>query len=333
MASSVTVPKHSMQESCDPSAQKGTPPDSHIGLALTPPASAERRQPLARSSVENVLAAFRDLKNYRSPPQDEKELFELQPDQYLQLLRELECDRPLQAYVDCKVRWEYDPESALLYIRMNTPIHQFFAASIMHEICKQLDRIASGEGAASKFASQIASGASARIFLKEGSPRGDHAEVFPRRAPDAQFHHYDAAYPGVVLEVSYSQNAKELRKLAWQYIQNSNGNIKVFIGIIIDYTRTKVPILSLWRPSYTHEEGEEFDLLDVYQEIESQPFRAQDGSYTNQTQCIQLSLSDFAPDELSANFQDSRLEISYNHLASFLDLAEKAQERESGIYI
>jgi hypothetical protein len=76
----------------------------------------------------------------------------------------------------------------------------------------------------------------------------------------------------VVLEISYSQDGKDLEKLAWQYIQLSNGDIKAVIGIDIN-DPPKASTVSLWRPKYTREEGEELDILDVEAEIAYQVHR------------------------------------------------------------
>ncbi|PTU21997.1 hypothetical protein P175DRAFT_0492608 [Aspergillus ochraceoroseus IBT 24754] len=142
---------------------------------------------------------------------------------------------------------------------------------------------------------------------------------------------YDAAYPGVVVEISYSQNGKDLKKLAWDYIVHSNGDIKVVVGIDINYGGMQDSTLSMWRPSYVHEEGEDMDLLEIQQEIKNQPFRAKDGSHVNQMKSIPLKLSDFAPDELSASFQGIQTEISYAKLAEVLTFAERMHRaRESG---
>lgn len=86
-----------------------------------------------------------------------------------------------------------------------------------------------------------------------------------RREPDGRFQHWDAAYPGVVLEVSYSQDGRDLKKLASDYILRSNGDIKAVIGVDINYGRESTA--SLWRPNYVEEEGEEFDILEVREEI------------------------------------------------------------------
>jgi hypothetical protein len=85
-----------------------------------------------------------------------------------------------------------------------------------------------------------------------------------RREPDGQFQHPDAAYPRVVLEVSYSQDGKNLKKLACDYILRSNGDIKAVIGV--DIKDKKESTVSLWRPNYLNEE-EEIEILEVRQDI------------------------------------------------------------------
>ncbi|KAL3483313.1 hypothetical protein BJX62DRAFT_82650 [Aspergillus germanicus] len=76
--------------------------------------------------------------------------------------------------------------------------------------------IANGESTASEFASRIGSGGSSRIFLREDDSDNETevSKTFPHRQADAQFQCHGTAYPGVVLEVSYSQSGKDLQKLA-----------------------------------------------------------------------------------------------------------------------
>ncbi|KAI1839344.1 hypothetical protein JX266_014445, partial [Neoarthrinium moseri] len=96
--------------------------------------------------------------------------------------------------------------------------------------------------------------------------------------PDAQFQHSDAAYPGVVLEISYSQNGKNLDKLAWDYILKSNGAIRVVIGIDLDYSGTHESSISIWRAVFLQEDGEELESLDVKREITHESKGAPEGS-------------------------------------------------------
>jgi hypothetical protein len=235
----------------------------------------------------------------------------------------------------------------LLSVRMPTPVHDFFTAFVADEISKQLEAISHHGDSSAEFAARIANGGCARIFLKEDNPDrdGQGTRVVHRREPDAQFQHRDAEYPGVVLEVSYSQDGKDLKKLAWDYIQYSNGDIKVVIGIDIKYNNSKEATLSVWRPRYIREDGEELEILEAEERIISQvchllhghgaevnlgkAFRASDGSFDNSTNVLCLSLDDFATDEISTNrhFGDStEVNISYKKLAQFLNLAEEMQE-------
>lgn len=235
----------------------------------------------------------------------------------------------------------------LLSVRMPTPIHEFFIRYVADEISTQLKAISHGEDSLAEFAAQVADGGCSRMFLREDNSErdGQDTSVVHRREPDAQFQHRDAEYPGVVLELSYAQDGKDLKKLAWDYIQYSNGDIKVVIGIDINYSNTKEARLSVWRPRYIREDGEELEILEAEGIIKSQvchllhgrgaeanpgkAFRAGDGSFVNSTNVLGLSLDDFATDEISTNrhFGDStEVNISYKKLAQLLNRAEEMQE-------
>lgn len=153
---------------------------------------------------------------------------------------------------------------------MPTPVHDFFTISVANEICGRLRWIQKHGNAAGKFASLIENGGSSRIILKDGESGDEKLPVYPERQPDAQFQHPEAAYPGVVVEISYAQKGKDLKKLAWDYIMHSNGNIRIVIGIDVGYGDTKTSTLSLWRASCIREEGEDLDILEMKQEIKNQ---------------------------------------------------------------
>jgi hypothetical protein len=108
----------------------------------------------------------------------------------------------------------------LFTVRMPTPVHDFFTASVVDVISKQLEVISHRGDSTVQLAARIANGGCARIFLKEDHPDtdGQGTRVVHRREPDTQFQHRDAEYSGVVLEVSYLQDGKDLKKLAWDYI-------------------------------------------------------------------------------------------------------------------
>ncbi|KAK3387758.1 hypothetical protein B0H63DRAFT_164815 [Podospora didyma] len=80
-----------------------------------------------------------------------------------------------------------------------------------------------------EFAALIKSRGSPRLQFRI-DPKGPISE----HEPDASFGLVSADYPGVVLEVSYSQNAKELVKLANKYLLDTPGpRIQVVITLAI----------------------------------------------------------------------------------------------------
>jgi hypothetical protein len=68
--------------------------------------------------------------------------------------------------------------------------------------------------------------------VSEESEYGSHS-------PDAYFRHFKAQYPGVILELYYSQKKRYLSRLANDYILGSNSNIGVVIGIKVEYKGSK----------------------------------------------------------------------------------------------
>jgi hypothetical protein len=162
-------------------------------------------------------------------------------------------------------RHDYDPDRELLVIRMPSPIHKVFSASLGEFLRDELSRIAHRQDEAGEFATQIESARSSRIFLRERTSETGEICYPLRRQPDEQFQHKSATYPGVVIEVSYSQDGRNLRRLAQEYILYSNGDIKLVIGI--DINDEKDCTVSLWRPRYTRQKNNDHDDLEVVQEM------------------------------------------------------------------
>ncbi len=129
---------------------------------------------------------------------------------------------------------------------MPSPIHEQFLASVVQEITHQIQLIASGNSPASEFAKQIISCGSTTYKFPNHKYR--------RHDPDGSFSHKRAQYPGVVLEVSYSQKSDQVKYLAEDYIYGSNVNIKAVVGLDIEYghksceTSGKSATFSVWKP-------------------------------------------------------------------------------------
>ncbi|KAK0704258.1 hypothetical protein B0T21DRAFT_377859 [Apiosordaria backusii] len=324
---SPTSPTGSITQKCrgrNPDAS--TPLESYEKLPLTPPETEDRR-PTLDFNVNKAVAVF---ESYWDQPHSAGPAprIKLQPHQYQLLVRELKNSPSLQ-YINAIVRFDYDPDAGILDIRMPTPVHELVSTSLVNEITEQLRGIVEKGGRAGEFAAQIVNAGSSRILLpgiaKDNTPL--------RREPDAQFQNRNAVYPGLVVEISYSQDRKNLDKMAWQYIQGSNGNIKAVIGIDIGYG-AKASTVSLWRPCYYREEGDELETLDVRREVKDELFRSSDGTPENQTANLQLTLGDFAPDEFCEGMESVTLLIPYMRLAEFVDQAEQLQrvrEQQTGV--
>jgi hypothetical protein len=78
------------------------------------------------------------------------------------------------------------------------------------------------------FAKQIDSVGSATIKLAANGPPSRHS-------PDMSFRHAGAQYPGVIVEIAYSQTLESLEQLAIDYISGSNGKIRMMVGIKIEF--------------------------------------------------------------------------------------------------
>jgi hypothetical protein len=87
-----------------------------------------------------------------------------------------------------------------------------------------------------------------------------------RRQPDGQFQHRRAQFPGVAFEVSYSQDGKKLTRIAKEYINYSNGNIKAVV--CIDINNATESTVSLWKARLTPADDGKCD-LDFDQTIKS----------------------------------------------------------------
>ncbi|KDN70504.1 hypothetical protein CSUB01_07949 [Colletotrichum sublineola] len=264
---SPTLSRDSFAEGTGPKLESRTPPEGNA-FPLTPPASSKA------TSEFNVDEWIQTLEGYRYPSTScpSTTWIRVPSTHYLLAMRELERRSSLSQVIEDKVRLDYDPETELITIRMPAPVHDVFSTSVANDIYKQLQDIAALPGKDAAFAGQIINGGSSRILLEK---TGEGPTAFPiQRHPDAQFQHRKAAFPGVVLEVSYSQDGKNLKKLAWDYIQHSNGDIKAVIGLDINHDAKKPSTVSLWRPEYTRDKGEDIDTLGVRTEIAAQAFRS-----------------------------------------------------------
>lgn len=145
---------------------------------------------------------------------------------------------------------------------MPSRLHEQLAANIASDIRQQLRSIASRAGPAAQFAQSINPTGSLTITFDDPQ--------YGKHEPDVSFTHIAAKYPGVVIEVSYSQKRKDLRRLADDYILGSDARIRVVVGIDVEY-RGKMATLSIWRPQIEINDVGEEELV-AHQTLKDQVF-------------------------------------------------------------
>lgn len=138
---------------------------------------------------------------------------------------------------------------------MPTPVHELFCAKLVREISYQLELVIESGSPESEFAMKINPFASSQIKLPEQTEDGGVEYI--RREPDASFGHDEARFPGVVIEICYSQKYKDIRDIADDYILCTDGSINAVICLDIEYRGSKKASLSIWRPAYRRRNGVE----------------------------------------------------------------------------
>lgn len=108
-------------------------------------------------------------------------------------------------------RYDYDPVRGKVAFRMPTQLYDTFIRRLETEVQRALANIASNHAdpVTRNFASKIIC-RGGTLHLKAAGLDG-HNKVI-RRMPDTAFGHIGARWPGVIIEVSYSQKRVSLRR-------------------------------------------------------------------------------------------------------------------------
>jgi hypothetical protein len=77
--------------------------------------------------------------------------------------------------------------------------------------------------------------------------------------PDASYAITLRTWPGLLIEVSYSQNIKDLKRRAFDFILESRCRIRMVVGIDINYRKSDAASYSVWRACRPRNEKGEFD--------------------------------------------------------------------------
>lgn len=141
-------------------------------------------------------------------------------------------------------RYDYNRDKRRLVVRMPTGIHELFIARVEDAILSQLKAIRNGSGRKAQFAQKVQPARSTEIYIATSALSGKS-----KYEPDASFWHDDAQYPGVIIEVAYSQKKKRLGRLAENYLLDSDASVRTVVGLDIEYGKkgSRKATLSVWR--------------------------------------------------------------------------------------
>ncbi|KAG8670786.1 hypothetical protein FPOAC2_04085 [Fusarium poae] len=342
-SNSVHIKKHSQIDSSNLSPLSVTPPDKSSQLPPSPPPTTERPGKRVVNNDDDGLRLPEPLLQHKllSLTQEVSKFtkFKLSPEQYHKLHSKIE--KTFRCF-------DYEPRRGCLAIRMPSPTHGFFAIEFRDEVCKELNQIATSRTDKIKEVTrELKSAISSRVFLREvdekeqldedneaddgneynNKKEDDYKKYAIKREPDIQFQYPKTAYPGVVVEVSYSQNGKDLRRLAQDYILYSNADVKLFIGFDLSYDGGSSTV-STWRPKFIND-GDDEDLVTV-QYVQDRPFLSCDGQVQNPDEVLTIDVRDFATDEISKTWPDAEINIKFSRLAQLFNDAQQWQlEKET----
>lgn len=149
-------------------------------------------------------------------------------------------------FVKLYYRLDYDPRRSRLTIRMPSPLHDLFCTEVVSKIWNQLAELQKSDKAFGDFARQIKHLSTSRIQLPNDTDNRE--QTYSERCPDTSFIHEYAKYPGVIIEVCYSQKIRATADLADDYILDTNASVNAVIALNIEYRGSKKATISVWRP-------------------------------------------------------------------------------------
>ncbi|KAH7061029.1 hypothetical protein BKA63DRAFT_538703 [Paraphoma chrysanthemicola] len=199
--------------------------------------------------------------------------------------------------------YDYDEENRRLVVCMPSAVHELFIDGLEDEIRSQPKAIL-----------RLARSTEIHFAANASSSQSKYE-------PDASFGHDDAQYPGVIIEVTYSQKMKCLSRLAENYLFDSDASVRVVVGLDIQYGKDlSKATLSIWRPELSDgPSGPDLRAVDV-------AFRDEKGNPVEHAG-LQLRLSDFACEELAREEMgddDTEINVSGIQLCQYLAVTPTA---------
>ncbi|SPJ79170.1 uncharacterized protein FTOL_07561 [Fusarium torulosum] len=280
-----------------------TPPERNSRSLPSPPASDERKRASTATADELPQRLVEFKRKCKTGDYSPLTNFHLSKADYTRLRDKIQATFR---------RFDYNPRRQLVSFRMPSALHDLFISFFGSAIFNEIREIGRQNRQARAFTESIDNALSSRVLLIDGEEQWE-------QQPDAQFEHHEARYPGVVVEVALTQDAKELRRIARRYIYYTDGQIKVVLGI--DLNEDKESTISVWKPTFSPAQNGVGVDMDIEQVVQPQPFR--DANKNPVNGALTLHLHDFAPDNLCQGCPNIPFSIPYRDMSDMMAKAER----------
>lgn len=350
-----------------------TPPSSDREpsprLPPSPPQSPEVKQAAAVSAVDRLVAILflhsRGRLSNTGKEEHDWRTFRLTRAQFAELEARIG-QEGLRGWGEDKARYDWEAPASeregargRLVLRMPSAVHERFNESVKQLLWTGIAGLAGrfeerkqGEDDEGKTIAaelrKIVSGGSTTLKMhvpklenssQESAGSGEGEERVVRRSPDASFIHPASDMPSLVVEVSYSQQQRDLPRLAESYIIDSQHRVRCVVGLDIPYAGTRrtkgdqSATVSVWRAATeTDEEGEEVGICR--QDVAALPFRDVHGGGCDGA--LELTPADLLPLHVVSNAATTctdqpQLRIPFTALASGLTGAQRKSRSTSSL--
>ncbi|OAL29738.1 hypothetical protein AYO20_09122 [Fonsecaea nubica] len=227
------------------------------------------------------------------------------------------------------LRYDYSAGDCTFILRMpNHETHEVFLADSTFEIRTQLKQISKQKDIApttAEFARDIIDRRHSTFYYP---PPFSTAKRNTERSPDGSYVYHLVCKPSCIIEVANSQTAKELEKLAEDYIWGTNAAVRTVVGFDFDYQAGKRATLSIWRPKLNRKGV----LTGIRREVVE--IRSKDGKRNQDTNAgLRLSLEDFAYRRPTGTFDgldQVSIFIPVGELCDMLEVAESQDQMGNG---
>ncbi|KAI1660384.1 hypothetical protein F4813DRAFT_292721 [Daldinia decipiens] len=245
--------------------------------------------------VQRVFDIIKQLKNEELSTDDILIVEELTESAFKDLRDKLQReDDDLKRYFEDDLCYDYPYRSKQtdhIVFRMNSELHEHVSREIFMTLANQL-KTHSKRVTNSELPGQIPS----KRFIFTGSARISFGDKSRGNCPDESFRYPDCKYPGLVIEVSWSQRPRELPKRAKDFITKSNGGVRTVISIDVhdSYEKKRQSGMpgeakfSVWRADWVSG-----NKVIPKMSVDNQVFQNERGEFNSSASDLHLTFEDF----------------------------------------